>query len=362
MAHRSHSLTDVQQTLGLRHPVIQGPFGGGLSTVELVAAVSNAGGLGSFGAHILEPDGIEALARNSRAATDRPFNLNLWVSDQDPGAEEFDHAAFEAAWQIFQPFYAEYGLDKPEPQARYHPRFTDQVDALLEAAPPVFSFVFGIPSGAILDACRRRGILTLGAATTQAEAEALEDAGVDLILATGFEAGGHRPAFLDAPERHQIGTLPLVRQIASRVKAPVIAAGGIADRAGLEAALALGAGAAQLGTAFLACAESGTNDAHRDVLFTPRARETRLTRAFTGRLARGIPNRVIAEMEARAGQLPAFPVQAWFLAPLKRAALAAGNEDFASLYSGQGAPQLKHRRAAELMAALSEPAPALAEA
>ena len=347
--------SDVQQRIGLDHPVIQGPFGGGLSTVELTAAVSNAGGLGSFGAHILQPDGIGTLAADLRAATDRPFALNLWVSDHDAGGDPFPLEAFEAVWPVFEPFFKEYGLDRPDPQPRYHPRFEDQVEALLEARPRVFSFVFGIPSPKTLEACRARDILTLGAATTLAEAEALEAAGVDLILATGFEAGGHRPAFLEPPEANLVGTLPLTRQIAARLDTPVIAAGGIADRAGIEAALTLGAGAAQLGTAFLACAESGTNDAHRDVLFSPRARKSVLTRAYTGRLARGIPNRVIAEMEARAADLPPFPVQAWFLGHLKRAALAAGNEDFASLYTGQGAPLLKHRRVADLMADLIRP-------
>ena len=275
MAERS----EVQSRIGIEHPVVQGPFGGGLSTVALTATVSNAGGLGSFGAHILEPDGIETLARDLRAATDQPFALNLWVSDHDPGGYPFPKEAFDAVWPVFEPYFREYGLDRPEPAARYHPRFEDQVEAILAVQPRVFSFVFGVPDRAILEACRDRDILTLGAATTLAEAEALADAGVDIVLATGFEAGGHRPAFLEPAEANLVGTLPLTRQIAAHLRVPVIAAGGIADRAGIDAALALGAGAAQLGTAFLACAESGTNDAHRDVLFSPRARHTVLTRA-----------------------------------------------------------------------------------
>lgn len=352
----------LERRIGIRHPLVQGPFGGGLSTVELAATVSRLGGLGSYGAHILEPDGIEGLAADLRAATDKPFALNLWVSDHDPGGETLDREAFEAVWRVFEPFFSEYGIDRPEPPLRYHPRFEDQVEALIEARPRVFSFVFGIPERKILKACRSRDILTLGAATTLAEAEALEAAGVDLILATGFEAGGHRPAFLARPEDGLMGTLALTRLVAARLKTPVIAAGGIADRAGIAAARALGAQAVQLGTAFLACAESGTNDAHREVLFSPRAHHTVLTRAYTGRLARGIPNRVIEEMEKRTADLPPFPVQAWFLGHLKRAALAAGDEDFASLYAGQAASLLKHRRAADLMAELVEPAPVLAGA
>ncbi|WP_366946089.1 nitronate monooxygenase [uncultured Maricaulis sp.] len=349
--------TEIQRRLGLPHPIIQGPFGGGLSTVALAAAVSNAGGLGSYGAHILEPDEIAPLVEALRAATDGSIALNLWVSDHDPGGDDFGAEAFDAVWPLFAPFFAEYGIDRPEPPNRYHPRYADQVEALLEARPDVFSFVFGIPDPAVLAACRQRGIQTLGAATTLAEAEALDAAGVDLILATGSEAGGHRPAFLEPAENNLIGTLPLTRQIASRLRRPVIAAGGIADRSGIEAALTLGAGAAQLGTAFLACNESGTHDAHRDILFSDRARHTALTRTYTGRLARGIPNRVMAEMDKRAGQLPPFPVQAWFLGHLKRAALAAGDEDFASLYAGQGAPLLKHRTVADLMSDLTLPSP-----
>ena len=347
--------TRIQDELGLRYPIIQGPFGGGLSTVELAAGVSNRGGLGSYGAHVFEADGIDQLTQRLRAQTDGPFNINLWVSDHDPGGRDVSAEAFETSWKLFEPFFDEYGLDRPDPPTNYHPRFEQQVEAVLESAPPVFSWVFGIPSAKILKACRVRGIRTLGAATTLAEARALDEAGVDYILATGADAGGHRPAFLEPAEDNLIGTLPLVRMISREIRRPVIAAGGIADRAGVEAVECLGAEAAQLGTAFLATELSGTHHAHRDVLFSDRAEKTRLTRAYTGRLARGIDNRVIAEMEKRAGQLPPFPVLAWFLGFLKRAALAAGQEDFASLYSGQGAPILEHRTLDALMDELTTP-------
>jgi nitronate monooxygenase len=226
------------------------------------------------------------------------------------------------------------------------------VDALLETRPPVFSFVFGIPSPAVLAECRRREIVTLGAAITLAEARALDEAGVDLILATGFEAGGHRPSFLARAEDSLVGTLALTGLAAERVRAPVIAAGGIVDAGGIRAALALGAQAAQSGTAFLACAESGTTDAHRAALFGDAGERTALTRAYTGRLARGIPNRLVAEIEARQAELPPFPAHAWFVAQLKAAAAAAGRTDLAPLYAGQAAPNLRHRTAAELMEAL----------
>ncbi|MBO6561798.1 MAG: nitronate monooxygenase [Nisaea sp.] len=341
--------TDAAARLGICHPIIQGPFGGGLSTVELAAKVSNAGGLGSYGAHVTAPEDLADLTRRLSDATDAPFALNLWVSDHDPGGEHPNAAQFERYYPIFAPYYEELGLPAPALPERFHHRFEDQVEALLEARPPVFSFVFGIPERKILEECRRLGIVTIGAATTLAEAEALDASGVDLIVATGLEAGGHRVSFLAPAEESLTGTFSLVQIAATHVKAPVIAAGGIVDGRGVRASLALGAGAAQLGTAFLACAESGTSEAHRDLLFSEAARDTKLTRSYTGRLARGIRNRWIQEMEVQGKELPPFPVQSWFFGAIKAAALKEGRDDLLSLYAGQSAPNLKHRSASALM-------------
>jgi nitronate monooxygenase len=314
--------------LGLQVPIVQGPFGGGLSTATLAATVSNLGGLGSFGAHVLAPHEIEATAHAIRGLTDRPFALNLWVSDHDPGGLHPSADELAAALRIFRPYLRELGLDDPEIPSRFHPAFEEQVEALLEARPPAFSFVFGIPRAEILAACRQRGIATIGAATTVAEARALDEAGVDLIVASGFEAGGHRPSFLARAEDSLMGTFALVPLVADRVKAPVIAAGGIVDRRGVAAALELGAQAAQVGTAFLACEESG-------------------------RLARGVRNRWTDEMAARIAELPPFPITGFFTSILKRAAVAAGRTDLVSLWGSQAAPNLQHTRAAHLMAALT---------
>lgn len=336
-------------------PVVQGPFGGGLSTVALAAAVSNAGALGSYGAHSLAPERIGALAGELRAATTRAFALNLWVSDHDAGGLAPSREAFDAAWRRFEPLFRELGVGKPEPVARMHPSFDEQVDALIEARPPVFSFVFGVPSKAVLAACRARGILTVGAATTIAEAQALEAAGVDALVATGMEAGGHRPSFLAPAEASLHGTFALVQLVADRVRIPVIAAGGIADARGVRAALALGAQAAQIGTAFLACRESGTSDAHRALLLDREAAQrTTLTRGFSGRLARGLRNRFTDELFPAMGAHAPFPMQGWFVAQLRAAAQAAGRTDVVSLWSGQIAPNLRHRDAASLLQALRE--------
>lgn len=342
----------LAEALGLEHNVVQGPFGGGLSSVPLAATVSNLGGLGSFGAVNLSASEIGPKIRELRAATDKPFNVNLWVEDHDPGGLAINDDACARARDLLAPYFAELGVAFPEKPARFHQPFAEQIDALLAEPPPVFSFVYGVPSAAILAACKRLGVFTIGAATTLAEAEALDAAGVDAIVATGMEAGGHRVSFIGRAEDNLTGTFALTQLVAARVRAPVIAAGGIYDAKGVAAALMLGADAAQIGTAFLACEESNASPAHREALFSPAARETALTRAFTGRLARGIVNRWVRELTPRTADLPPFPIQSWIAAHLKAAATEQHRDDVISLWSGQIAPNLTHRRATDLVAAL----------
>jgi nitronate monooxygenase len=346
--------TEATRRLGIEEPVIQGPFGGGLSTARLAAAVSNSGGLGSYGAHVLAPAEIETVAREIRALTSRPFALNLWVSTHDPGGDRFDEGAYERALAILGPYFDELGVPPPPLPRRFHHDFEAQAEALIAARPPVFSFVFGVPPGRLLAECKRLGIVTVGAATSVAEARALDEAGIDLIVATGFEAGGHRPSFLARAEDSLIGTFALVQLVTPRVRAPVVAAGGIADSRGVRAALTLGAAAVQVGTAFLACEESGATPEHRQMLFGEAAYETVLTRAFTGRLARGLRNRWTDEMAARVAELPPFPAQSWLTSELKRAAAAEHRTDVVALWSGQIAPNLRHRTATSLMKSLIE--------
>lgn len=342
--------TEAARRLGVEYPIVQGPFGGGLSSSPLAAGVSNLGGLGSFGVEHLAPEDILKLAADLRGRTGKPFNLNLWVSVADPGGESLDEADFERLWLKFEPYYRELGVAKPARPQSFHQPFADQFAAVLEAAPAVFSFIYGIPTADQLAACRKRGILTVGTATTIAEAIALDEAGVDAIVATGFEAGGHRVSFLASAEASLMGTFALVQLVAPRVKVPVIAAGGIVDSRGVKAALALGAQGVQVGTAFLACEESGASPEHRAALFSPQAHETVLTRAYTGRLARGLKNRLADEM---ARPLAPYPIQSWFLGRLKAAARAQARTDLVSLWSGQVAPNLKHRTVSALMAELT---------
>ncbi|MGN6397914.1 MAG: NAD(P)H-dependent flavin oxidoreductase [Mucilaginibacter sp.] len=346
--------TKVTAALGIQYPILQGPFGGNLSSVELVAAVSNSGGLGGYGAYTLNPQEIVDIGRQLKDATGKPYNINLWVSDTDAIDGDVPDEQFEQAKKLFKPYFDEAGIPLPEKPAPFRSRFENQVQVILDIKPKVFSFMFGAPSADVLEQCRRLGIKTVGAATTLDEAIFLENAGVDMIIASGFEAGGHRPSFLASAESSTMGTFVLLQLIREKVKLPIIAAGGIATGKGIKAALTLGADAVQIGTAFLATDESNALPVHRKMLFSDAARYTTLSRAFTGRLGRGITSRIAKDLlHKEAGFLP-FPLQTTFMSPLRKAALDQQKWDMILFWGGQIAPILKHTKAKELMAALVE--------
>jgi len=344
--------TEITRRLDIPYPIIQGPFGRGGSSALLAATVSNAGGLGSYGANDQGPSDIIRIAAEIRKLTEKPFGMNLWVSTYDPGGEKLTAETYERVTRLLEPYYKELKVDVPPAPNSKPQNFDDQVAALIEARPAVFSFVFGLPSPEILRACREKGIVTVGAATTVDEAIACEQAGVDCVAASGFEAGGHRPSFLKPSEESLLGTFALVPQVADKVKIPVIAAGGIADGRGIVAALTLGAGAVQIGTAFLACDESGASDLHRQLLFQAEAGNTGLSRAYTGRLARGLYNRFASEMKVHEPLFAKYPAHSWIVAPLRAAALTQGRQDLISLWAGQAAPLCRHHKASELFASL----------
>lgn len=342
----------ITDMLKISHPIIQGPFGGGFSTVELASAVSNSGGMGSFGAHNLSPPQIVSTVRSLRSKTDKPFAMNLWVSNADPNLASIDRMAFEKMAQLYKTFFE--AADEPLPQFpnKFGETFEDQFEAIFESKPPVFSFVFGIPSAEILERCRRSDILTVGAATTVDEAIAIENAGVDGVVVTGFEAGGHRPSFLKPAENSLMGlstVLPLVRE---KIKIPIIAAGGISNGKGILAARLLGADGFQLGTAFLACKESGASPLHKEIIFADRARHTVLSRNYTGRLARFIENEFTRATKENSTPFLPYPAHNYLLAGLKKATSEKGQVEITPLYAGQGAPLLKHKTVPELMNSL----------
>ncbi|MFI2349606.1 NAD(P)H-dependent flavin oxidoreductase [Streptomyces sp. NPDC019443] len=345
----SWASTRISELFDAQYPIVQGPFGGGVSTVALATAVSNAGGLGSFGGHHLQPHQLDATVGALAAATGRPFAVNLWVptADQPRGIDE---ETFRTGLARLRPWYDALGVDLPEYRPQTLPDFDEQVEVVLERRPRVFSFVFGIPSPRVLAECRRRGIVTVGAATNLDEGRALEAGGVDVVVASGNEAGGHRPSFL-RPAEESVATGPLTAQLSSELRVPVIAAGGIADGRGIAAAFALGAEGAQLGTAFLATEQSAAPAVHREVLHTDRARYTMLTHAFSGRHGRGIRNDFLDALATDPADIPPYPQQLWLTAPLRAAGTERANPEVLFLYAGQGAPLLDkaHTDAGELV-------------
>ena len=321
--------------LGIDYPIIQGPLGG-LSSQNLTAAVSNFGGLGSFGAHGLTPGAIKDVIAQIRSLTSKPFAMNLWVSMEDEGARKSDENAFNRSLAPLAAHIAALGAPSPQYQAYSPIRFEDQARVLLDERVPVFGFIYGIPPSEILQECRAKRIVTIGTATTPEEGAALQGAGVDAIVASGFEAGGHRGSFLRAAEDSLTGTFSLVPRIADTVNLPVIAAGGIADARGIVAALVLGAEAVQMGTAFLACEGSGASPLHRQVLRGKKAGHTALTKGFTGRLG-GIHNRLLEELNQAGTPVLPYPLQRRLVRNLAIPAEAAGRSDLLPLWAGQSA-------------------------
>ncbi|MBT1686325.1 nitronate monooxygenase [Dawidia soli] len=351
--------TKATEILGIQYPILQGPFGGGLSTAELVTAVSRAGGLGGYGAYTLSPQEIVDIDQKIRQATDKPYNLNLWVSDTDAVQGTVTDDVYERVKAQFKPYFDQAGITVPEKPQPFQSRFENQLQVMLDIKPRVFSFMFGIPSADVLEQCRRRGIKLVGAATTLDEALALDNAGVDLIIASGFESGGHRPSFLAPSEQSTVGTFVLVQLLREKVKAPIIAAGGIATGRGVAGALTLGADAVQVGTAFLACDESGALPVHRAALFSDAAKYTTLSRAFTGRLGRGLTTQIAKDLTGLEKNILPFPLQTSFMSSLRQAALAQRKHDMVLFWGGQIAPLLKHTKAAALMQSLIEETSAL---
>lgn len=343
--------TKITELLGIQYPILQGPMGGGFSTAELLAAVSNAGGLGSFGAYTLTPEEISEAGKAIKAKTDKPYNINLWVSDVDKNLADYPKESLEKVKTLFKPYFDELSIPLPELSTDIPSKFEKQVEVLFEIRPALFSFIFGIPSKEILAESRKLGIKTVGAATTLDEALALEEAGVDAIVASGFEAGGHRPSFLKPAQDSQTGLFALIQQLKSKTKTPIIAAGGITDAKGIAAALMLGADAAQLGTAFLVTDESGATPLHKNLLFSDRPKHTVLSKSLTGRMGRMVANKIADEVKFETEVLP-FPLQTKLIAPLRVAALAQGRTDMINFWSGQNTTALKHHRADELMQAL----------
>jgi nitronate monooxygenase len=345
--------SNVVDLLGITNPILQAPMSG-FTTPQLVAAVCNAGALGSLGGAALPLATIREQVGQIRQATNRPFNVNFFVH----AAPVQDAHATERMRAQLAPYYAEFGLGAVPEAVEPFPSFgQDHLDLILELRPRVVSFHFGLPPGDAMHKIKAAGCLVLSSATTVAEARALETSGADAIIAQGAEAGGHRGTFTGSPGAGTVGTLALVPQVVDAVRVPVIAAGGIADGRGIAAAFALGAGGAQIGTAFLGCPEATVAPLYRQALRTATDEATQVTRIFTGRPARALRDRLVEEVPD--GDALPFPLQASLLAPLWRAPDDAARVACMPMWAGQAAALAREMPASTLVETLVAEAQAI---
>ena len=335
----------ITELFGIKYPVIQAPMAG-VQDSALAIAVSNAGGLGSLPCAMLSAEQLRAELEAIRAGTNQPFNVNFFC--HQPPAHSPQR---EARWrEVLGPYYQEFGLDPRAiaPAAARNP-FDDRVADIVEPfQPAVISFHFGLPAPHLLQRVKAWGCRVMASATTLEEAVWLEAQGVDAIIAQGLEAGGHRGMFLTTDLTTQLGTFSLVPHLVRQVRVPVIAAGGIADAAGVCAALALGAAGVQVGTSYLLAREATTSAVHRAALLHASAVHTALTNVFTGRPARGIVNRLMRDLGCMSEFAPAFPLAGGAVAPLRAHAEAHGSAAFSPLWAGQNTRACRDAPAADI--------------
>lgn len=338
---------EVTRRLGIRWPIIQAGMAGGTTTPELVAAVSQAGGLGTLGAGYMSGEQIRTAIRAIRTLTDRPFAVNLFIPEE--GAADDQTSPGENVRRVMNEARRRLGIpENPDPGKAADP-FEEQMAAVLEERVPVFSFTFGRLDAGYLAACKERGICVIGTATTVREGLALQESGCDMVVAQGSEAGGHRGSFLPDSPQNQIGLMALLPQMADRLTIPVIAAGGIMDGRGIAAAFMLGAEAVQLGTAFLLTEESGAHPLHKQAVLASTDESTMLTRAFSGKAARGVANSFMEKLAPYNDEIPAYPWQNAHTRDIRQAAAKQGRTEYLSMWAGQAGSLGRPLRAEQLL-------------
>lgn len=343
----------ILDLLGIQLPILQAPMAGATGSAMAIA-VGNAGGLGALPCAMLTAEQVHSEVQAFRASCQGPLNLNFFCHQPPMPDPERD-----ARWKLaLKPYYDEVGADfeAPTPVSNRAPFDEQSCQWVERLRPEVVSFHFGLPQADLLQRVKATGAKVLSSATTVEEALWLEANGCDAIIAMGYEAGGHRGMFLSDDITSQIGTFALVPQVADAVRIPVIAAGGIGDHRGLVAALALGASAVQVGTAYLFCPEAKVSAAHRQALDHAPASDTALTNLFTGRPARGIYNRIMRELGPMSPLAPRFPLAGGALMPLRAIRDPQGNSDFSNLWAGQALRLGRHRSASELTRELADKA------
>lgn len=343
-------LHNVTSLFNVKYPIIQAPMAGGVTTTRLVTEVSNAGGLGMIGAGYMSPTQLRKQIHEVQQLTTNTFGVNLFVPNEFHVTEEEIFTANERLSQFRRTLQLpeKKTVEKLDFNDLYN-TFLEQIDVVIKEKVPICSFTFGIPTTEVIDHLKQHDILLIGTATTVKEANALEKAGMDIIVVQGSEAGGHRGHFLQSNDESMVGLMSLIPQVVYKVSIPVIAAGGIMDGRGLMASLCLGAQGVQMGTAFLTCLESGANELHKAAILNAKEDQTVITRSFSGKWARGIQNEFISSMRANEHKLPAFPLQNSLTKDIRKASANQGKTDFMSLWAGQNATMAKRQTVHTLM-------------
>ncbi|MFC0167633.1 NAD(P)H-dependent flavin oxidoreductase [Pseudoduganella danionis] len=330
------------------HPIVQGPTAGGCNTPAQVAAVSNAGALGSLACSLLSPDAIRSQTEQIRALTDRPFCLNFFVLE----TPQPDPAQVAQAAEYLRPVWSALGWTELPTPAKWCEDFAAQFETLLALRPAVASFTFGILSEEQIKRLHDAGILVVGTITHVAEALAWQERGADAVIASGIEAGGHRGTFIGRQEDAQLGIDQLLPEVVAAVNIPVIAAGGFMTGVDIQRALRAGAQAVQMGTAFLTCSESAIPAIYKQRLLDAGDHPTRLTRSFSGRYARGLDNRFMQVMASHELQVPPYPIQNALTGAIRAEAARRGETEWMSLWCGTGVARIRSLPAAQLISTL----------
>lgn len=341
--------TKLTDLLKITLPVIQAPMAGGATTPELVAAVSNAGGLGSLGAGYMTADEIKTTIKKIKSLTNKPFSVNLFIPEKHHASDD----QIEQTRKIIQTCCAELNFTIPSIKPPYTPSFEEQIQIIIDEKVPIFSFAFGIPSKEWIKVLKKNDVILIGTATTLAEAQLLAENNIDTIVAQGSEAGGHRGTFLGKAENALNSISSLVALLGQAIDVPVIAAGGIMNAKQMLALLRIGACAAQMGTAFLCCTESGIHPLYKKVLMNISHDKTTLTRVFSGKLARGIVNQFITRMQSHEKHILDYPIQNKLTSGMRRESAKQNNTEFMSMWAGQAAYLCKTLPAAQLIEALN---------